>query len=86
MSISDVVFYNSFGHSQKSGDRNQYWLDLVHDEIHDYLLFYEDAEFGEVLDALSYDGLTDFVSYDDIVRIYDETKEELKEKAKLEEV
>ena len=77
--------YNFFGHGQESSN-SQYMQDIVHDEIHDYLLFYEDAEFGEVLDALSYDGLTDFVSYDDIVRIYDETKEELKEKAELEEV
>ena len=60
--------------------------DIVHDEIHDYLLFYEDAEFGEVLDALSYDGLTDYIDYDDIVRIYDNVKAELKKEAEQEEV
>ena len=79
-------FYNSFGHSQKSGDRNQYWLDLVHDDIYDYLSFYENAEFGEVLDCLSYNGLTDCVDYDDVVRIYDNVKAELKKEAELEEV
>ena len=75
-----------FGHGQESDDVNQYWLDLIHDEIYDYLSFYEDAGFEEVLDNLSYNGLADFVSYDDIARIYDDTKEELKEKAELEEV
>ena len=75
-----------FGHSQEIGDDNQYWLDFIHDEIYDYLSFYEDAGFEEVLDNLSYNGLTDFVNHDDIVRIYYDTKEELKEKAKLEEV
>ena len=79
-------FYNSFGHSQKSGDRSQYYLDLVHDEINDYLSFYEDAEFEEVLDDLSYNGLTDYVDYDDVVRIYDNVKAELKKEAELEEV
>lgn len=77
--------YNFFGHSQESSN-SQYMQDLVHDEIRDYLSFYEDAEFEEVLDALSYDGLTDYVDYDNIVRIYDNVKAELKEKAELEEV
>ena len=77
--------YNFFGHSQESSN-SQYMQDVVHDEIHDYLLFYEDAEFEEVLDALSYDGLTDYVDYNDIVRIYDNVKAELKEKAEQEEV
>ena len=75
-----------FGHNQESDDVNQYWLDFIHDEIYNYLSFYEDAGFEEVLDDLSYNGLTDFVNHDDIVRIYNDTKEELKEKAELEEV
>ena len=77
--------YNFFGHSQESGD-TQYMQDLIHDEINDYLSFYEDAEFEEVLDDLSYNGLTDYVDYDDIVRIYDNIKAELKKEAELEEV
>lgn len=77
--------YNFFGHSQKSSD-GQYMQDFIHDEINDYLSFYEDAEFEEVLDDLSYNGLTDYVDYDDIVRIYDNVKAELKEKAEQEEV
>ena len=77
--------YNFFGHSQESSN-SQYMQDIIHDEIHDYLLFYEDAEFGEVLDALSYDGLTDYVDHDDIIRIYDNVKAELKEEAEQEEV
>ena len=78
--------YNFFWHSHESGDDNQYWLDFIHDEINDYLSFYEDAEFEEVLDDLSYNGLTDNVDYGDIVRIYDNVKAELKEKSELEEV
>ena len=78
--------YNFFGHSHESGDDNQYWLDFIHDEINDYLSFYEDAEFEEVLDDLSYNGLTDNVDYCDIVRIYYNVKAELKEKSELEEV
>ena len=78
--------YNFFGHSHESGDDNQYWLDFIHDEINDYLSFYEDAEFEEVLDDLSYNGLTDNVDYCDIVRIYYNVKSELKEKSELEEV
>ena len=78
--------YNFFGHSHESGDDNQYWLDFIHDEINDYLSFYEDAEFEEVLDDLSYNGLTDNVDYGDIVRIYYNVKAELKEKSELEEV
>lgn len=77
--------YNFFGHSQESSN-SQYMQDLIHDEIHDYLLFYEDAEFEEVLDDLSYNGLTNYVDYDDIVSIYDNVKAELKEKAEQEEV
>ena len=61
-------------------------MDFIHDEINDYLSFYEDAEFEEVLDDLSYNGLTDYVDYDDIVRIYDNVKAELEKKAKQEEV
>lgn len=78
--------YNFFWHSHESGDDNQYWLDFIHDEINDYLSFYEDAEFEEVLDDLSYNGLTDNVDYCDIVRIYYNVKSELKEKSELEEV
>lgn len=78
--------YNFFGHSQKSDDSNQYWLDIIHDDIYDYLSFYEDAEFEEVLDSISYNGLPDCVDYDDIVRIYDNVKAELKKEAELEEV
>lgn len=78
--------YNFFGHSHESGDDNQYWLDFIHDEINDYLSFYEDAEFEEVLDDLSYNGLTDNVDYCDIVRIYYNVKAELKDKSELEEV
>ena len=78
--------YNFFGHSHESGDDNQYWLDFIHDEINEYLSFCEDAEFEEVLDDLSYNGLTDNVDYCDIVRIYDNVKAELKEKSELEEV
>ena len=77
---------NSFGRGQKSGDRDMYWLDFIHDEINGYLSFYEDAEFEEVLDDLSYNGLADYVSHDDIERIYNDVKAELEKKAKQEEV
>ena len=63
-----------------------YWLDFIHDEINGYLSFYEDAEFEEVLDDLSYNGLADYVSHDDIERIYNDVKSELEKKAKQEEV
>lgn len=74
-------FYNYSEHKYY-GDKD-YWLSVIRDEIEYNLSLYPDIKFKDIYYNLSYNGLSDYVTCDEMFHIYESIKDELKEKSEM---
>ena len=66
---------------RKASQTDSYLKDYIRDEVKSILKWWDDATLPEVYDELSYNGYTDYISFDEIADIYEEVSEKLKQEA-----
>ena len=78
--------FGSVWSSEYGDNTKRYYLELIREDIENILSFYNEATYDDVLDDLTFSGLVNYASGNEILSIYNEERKKLAEEAKQEEV